>query len=347
MCNGRAFRVGLAVLAAAAVGGCDATLTLQRYPAFYDPALKSVAVAPFANATLRAEAGDFLANRLAEALKANGTYEVVGPAELKASLAAADIALPANADTEAVLAALRKLGGIQAVITGTVKGFSTDHGSYVEVDDWYSPAYGAGYWRYGYWHHGYYGGISASIRRYSYTYAYVSATAGMVLVADGKTIHATPAPLAARLRSHPDVDRTGDEVLAETAAAVAARLVEEFAVVPWELKVSPGKVVRTARPGKDGQLEFTNDFRPDDEQMVVVLHLPAEADRNTFRLAIAPKKGEGVLVEETITWSAADRTRRFVFSPRKLAEGAKGDDFEVRLYVGDELALKRGFEIEN
>ena len=333
--------VGLAVLAAVAAAGCDAALPVQRYPAFYDPALGTVAVTVFANATPRQRAGEFMADRLTAALKANGTYNVTGPKELKAKLAKAEILLRPEADVQDTVAALRKLGGIQAVVTGTVRDFSADRGSYYEVDNWYGPGYGWGYsshWR----HYGSYG----IIRQYSYTYAHVSVAADLIRVSDGKTIHSTPAPLAARLRSGTGADRTGDEMLTETADAVAGGLVEEFAVVPKTLRISRSKTLRTARPGEDGELKFTNDFRPDEEQMVVVLHLPAEADRNTFRLAIAPKKSEEVLAEETFTWSAADGTRKFVFSPRKLAEAAKGDDFEVRLYVGDELALKRGFEIE-
>jgi hypothetical protein len=341
MCNGHVSRVGLAVLAAAAAAGCDASLPVQRYPAFYDPALKAVAVTVFANATPRERAGEFMADRLAAALKANGTYEVLGPRELKARLAEAKVPLPPEADLQDALAALRRLGGIQAVITGTVKGFSADRGSYYEVDDVYGPGFGWGYWP----HWRYYGSYGV-VRQYSYTYAYVSVAAELIRVSDGKTIHSMPAPLAARLRSRSGADRTGDEMLAETADAVAYGLVEEFAVVPKTLKIPKGETLRTARPRGDGELKFTNDFRPDEEQMVVVLHLPAEADRNTFRLAITPKKTEEVLAEETFTWSAEDAARSFTFSPRKLAEAAKREDFEVRLYVGDELALKRGFEIE-
>jgi len=339
-----AFRLAWpAVLACFVAAGCDTTMTVQRYPAFYDPSLKSLAVLPFTNATLHARAGEFLAGRLAAALQANGTYEVTGPEELKAKLAAAKIALPPKAAAGAMLAAVRKLGGIQAVLIGTVTGFSADRGSTVEIDDWYGPGFGWGYWRHG---HHYYGSY-ATARQYYYTHAYVSAGASMVRVADGRTIHATVSPLAARVRSRGDVDRTRSEVLSEAADAVVRALVGEFAVAPTRLKISRGKTLRTARPQEGGTLELTDDFRADEDTMCVLVRLPAEADRNPFRLTITEKKHHKVLAEETFTWSAKDETRQFTFSPRKLAEAAGGEKFRVTLHLRDEPVVDRGFKIED
>ena len=329
-------------MAALALAGCKTTLTVQRHPAFYDPSLKTVAVATFANATLRAEAGEFLAQRLADALEANGTYNVIGPKELKAKFAEAKIALAPDADIQAVVAGVRACGGAQAVITGTVKGFSADRGSHVEIGDGFGPAFGSGSWR-----HGHYYGSRTAVRQYSYAYSYVSAIAGMVRVADGKTLHATPRTLVARFRSSEGSERTSDEILTRAADAVAFALVREFAVTPWKIKVSRRKTLRTARADTDDALDFTNDFRTDDEKIIVVLRLPAEADRNAFSLVVTAKDSDKPLAEETFTWSADDEHRTFTFTPKKLAEAAEGHDFEVRLLLGDRQVMDRSFEIED
>ena len=92
--KGLSCRLVAVSLLVSAVGGCNAKLTVDRYPDFYDPELKSVAVVPFANLTQEPQAGTFLAERLAEALRANGTYQAVGPAELNSMLAKVNLALP-------------------------------------------------------------------------------------------------------------------------------------------------------------------------------------------------------------------------------------------------------------
>ena len=348
--NLRAFVPALAMLAAA-VGGCSTTVTLQHYPSFHEPSLKTVAVAPFANATLHDKAGQFLAERLAEALRANRTYEVVGPQELTARFEAAGIKLPAGAAPTTIAEGVRKLGGIQAVIVGTARGFSAERGSYVEIEEGY-PYYGYG-WGYGYgrrdWGYGGHGyGGYPIYRQYSYTQAYAAASAKMVRVADGEVLHVTAQPLAARRVSGRYPSDTKDQVLLEAGDAVVGGLVAEFAVVPMRVKINKGKALRTARAGKEAdELKNTNDFRLDDEKLYVVVSLPPEADRNEFRLVIAREDDDKPLAEETIRWSAADASRRLAYSPRDLADAAGGPgDFEARLYLGDQRILGRGFEIK-
>ena len=352
-------RVSVPVLAvlAAALGGCTTKLTVRHHPSFYDPSLKTVAVLPFANATLSDKAGEFLADRLAEALKANGTYQIVGPRELPAPLAAAGQKQPGSVDLGATAAALRELGGVDAFLVGTVRNFSADHASYLEVDDWY-PGFGWGYSRWGryygyggYHRHGGYGWYGGAVvyRRRSYTHALVAADAALVRVSDGKMIHATPGTLTARVQSDRSPSKTRIEALVAAARAVAARLVDEFAVTSQTVKISKGKTLRTARPDKEAdKLDFTGGFRIDEEVIYVLLTLPAAADRNEFRLTITPKGRDEPLAEETVRWSAADESVRLTFSPRELADAAGGPGkFDLRLYAGEKLVLKRGFQIKD
>lgn len=337
----RARPLWLAVLLA--VGGCTAEVTVRQYPGFYDPALKSIAVVGFANDTLRPRAGEFLAGRLAAALKANGTYAVAGPRELRARLRAAGLDLPDEADPQTLAATLRKLGGVQAVVTGSVRAFGADRVSYLDLDDGYSWGYGAGHWgyrrRFGW-------GIGYTYRRHTDTRAHVAADAALIRVADGTTIHATPAPVAARVRSRAHPPKLTDEVLAQASDAVAGAIVEAFAVVPKTLRLNVAKALRTARRTRDGRLKFTDDFRTSEAEMVVVLRLPPPAGRNPFRLAVAARGADEPLAERDFVWSAKDASREFVFSPARLAKATGPGHFEVSLHSGRRLVLKRDFEIE-
>jgi hypothetical protein len=351
-----------AILVAALAAGCSAKLTVQNYPPFYDPALKSVAVVGFANRTLRAKASEFFTERLVESLRANGTYEVIGPKELDTRLEEAKLVLSDGADAKTIAETLRKLGGVQAFLIGTVTGFAAGSGTYVDVYDggygpgygWYGPGYGWGGWggygwgHRGYWGYGYSGYYYPTYREYSYSQAYVAATAALIGVADGKMIHTTPAPLAARFSSSSEPPKLADEVLADASQAVAARFVHEFAVVPREIKINKGKSLRTARRKEDGELKHTGDFRAGEEEMYVVVRLPRAADRNTFRLVITRKKRDEPLIEETFIWSGDNDALEFRFSPRELAEAAGTGDYEAKFYAsGDKPVLKRGFEIKD
>ena len=330
------------LLAAAGLAGCETKLAVRQYPAFYDAELKTVAVLPFANRTLRPEAGTYVAQRLAAALAANGTYEAIGPDEVNDRLQAAGLSLPA--DPAAAADVLRQLGGIQAFISGTVTAFSADRSAYVDVDRGY--VFGGYGWGYGYhpwwgvgWEHPW-------VEYHHYVQASVAATAALVRTADGKTIHAPAAPAAVRLVSYGRPPETIDEALMRAADCVAKELLEHFAVVPRQLTIDPGKALRTARPTADGRTRFTDDFRPDDEQMYVVVALPRAAARNPFRLVVTRKDADEALAETAFDWPAGETTRRFVFSPAKLAAQAGQGKYYVKLYAAATLVAKRDFEIE-
>ena len=206
----RALGMTVALAAAATMAGCGkAKLTVMHYPVFFDPAIKTVAVLPMANRSLHPMAGKFLADRLAARLQANGTYKVISPANLTNRLAAKKIDLPSGATPTQAAEVMRKLGGIDAFITGTVTQFGAGRGTYTEVYDEpypYDGYYGYGYGRrwhrhdgyYGRYYGGYYGGGYYPVyRTYTYSQAYVAAGATMYRVSDAAPIYSTPTPARA------------------------------------------------------------------------------------------------------------------------------------------------------
>ena len=74
------FFVLVLFLAAAATGaGCSKKITILQIPEFYSAEMRgmSIAVAPFRNNTTVKDAGRAIANKLASALMANGSYAKV------------------------------------------------------------------------------------------------------------------------------------------------------------------------------------------------------------------------------------------------------------------------------
>ncbi len=337
-------------LAAALTAGCETTMTVRRYPAFYDPQLRRLAVLPFDNGTLHPRAGIFLAQRLAERLAGNGTYEVVGPDTVRTRLFAADRTLGSGATDAERAAALAAATDVQAFVTGAVRSFAADSGTRIDVydDPWYyGPGAGFGY---GSWHRrwGYgVGGYWPIAHRTRYVAAHVAADARLVRVPTGEVLSTTPRPVRVRLTSIDEPTDLPDDVLARAAEAVAARIVGGFAVVPRQVKVRPDRVLRLAGRDEKGRWRETDDFSADDEDMRLTVAPPRAADRNDLRVTIIrPETGEQV-AQRTFRWSADNGPRELSFSPRKLAETYGPGDYEVRLEAADAgEAVRREFEIE-
>jgi hypothetical protein len=326
-------RIGPAVLTAAvvaAVGGCNTTVEVRSYPVFYSPNLTSIAVPEFANASLHPRAAAFVTERVVAALKANGTYKtVLGPRELNRHLAEANAPMPAPDDRKALAAAAARAGA-QAVLLGTVRTFAAERTTVVDADDDYGPWHGRRY------SHGWYGGY----RTYTYrTYTRAVAAADVALLdPNGAVIYAPPAPLTgvATLAG----GALSDEALAVVANALAAAVLDDFAVVNKRVPVSRRTVLRTAA-AEGGGLRYTDNFAEVDKDVIAVVNLPPPAALNEFRLAVFRRGQSNPLALLPFTWRREDRDRRFEIAIPSLGAG----EFDLRLYHGNEKVEDRAFRI--
>jgi hypothetical protein len=336
---------GVLLATAGGIGGCAKKIWIEHYPGFYSSDLKVIAVAGFGNDSPYPGAGKIFAEQLVEALRGNGTYEVLAGrelAELRQRSAAG-----AGAQT---LPAEGKLAQVQAILTGSVIHCRHRSGFGVRPSFGFSLGYG---YRGGRHRGSFFGGSGwASWPVYhGYVYAWdkadMAVTAELIRVSDKTRLYRTPVPVRGSADSKgepPGADSC--EVVRQAAAVAAHRLVGKLGVVRRQVKVHPGEALRVASRRDGRKWRFSDDFKPDDEEMHVVVSLPPAADRNEFRLTIVRKGSREVLAETHFTWSAGQDCQSYRFSPKDLAKRGGAGDYRVRLHTAGALILRRKFEIE-
>jgi len=337
--------VALPVLAAV-LAGCGKDIPVTQFPPFYTPDLKAVAVVPFEDRTGRPAAGQGLAVKVAAALAARRTYTVYGPGELASLAGAVDPAALQAGRLDGLIQALRARGQVQAVLAGTVTLFDV-----VQSTQWRErPVYYVD---------------RRGRRRISHNEPYqhtrnvatVDASARLIRVADGAELHGTPPGLGrVKVVSESPEDGGGPPPLSQAQCLTSAiehcadRLAEPFAIS--YRKVRAGRnALRTAHRIEGDEWKGGKKFRPTDKRLIVVVKLPPEADRNTFRMDITRKGAEQVLASHEFTWQrqwSAGPGEGFEFDLQDvLTRGGGPGKYAVVLYAGDRAALKTEFKVED
>ena len=334
-----------------ALAGCGKKIWISQYPSFYTPDLKTIVVVPFRNATNDPVAGRVISEKVAAALTANATYEVLTRGDLSVLADEAKWRAAAG-DTGALSRLLRKRSRAQAILTGTV----TQYASTQERQWKKRPVYDE--------HDRKYRRDRKHERRPSYYVGYthirneatVDATARLIRVSDGKAIHATP-PGAAKVKVASETRNDGElsperhpyECLASAGDQCVAKLLEEFAVVRKQVTVGRD-ALRTAAELRDGKWEGGEKFTLTDGKVLVVVKLPPECDRNHFRLVIAHGQTGQQAASRNFTWLrswSSETGKGFGFDPRQLAhKGGGPGPYVAKLYSGNESVLETKFEIQ-
>jgi hypothetical protein len=319
-------------------------MVISHYPEFYRPDIRTVVVLPMANSSQNPSAGQSVTGRLVEVLRANGTYEVVGPLELRRRMEAAGLTVPEQGDVSAVLPALRTLGGVQAVITGQVVGFDTDSFSHVDFYGYSQMGYYGGYGRHS--HRGYWmGGIGESYPVYEvtwYTRSHVAVNVTLTDVASGAALYASPGPISADMESRRDPPPSRDEMLRRGVDYVVAEIMDRIAIVPAEVTLKPKRDLRLAAEG----MRFTDKFSPRDTKLLVVLRLPAAAAHNEFRIGVSRKDGPE-LAGATFTWKPGEQERTFEFNLADLTRQGGPGKYVVTFFRGGRAIMTKGFEFRS
>lgn len=317
------------------LAGCSQKLRIQQIPDFYTPDLKSIAVAPFRNQTGWQGAGEAIADKLANELMANGSYQVCNRNDLKTLLNEQDLQL-ALGGSAAGKNSLRKLTNVQAILVGTVTTYAATSNNQPRTDPIYAYDRNGNQYVSGY-------------RQYVWTRneANVHVTAALIRVSDGATIYATPSALSARSwaeGSPPTKDRHA--CAGEAADLVVDQLVETFAPVYKTIEVNPKEAFRTASDLYDNKWTYADTFGRNDKKMFVVLSLPPSCDRNHFRITIIKKDQRTDLAVQDVVWSKKHAGFGYAFNPQELySKGGEGD-YEAKFYSGPEPVLRCAFRIK-
>jgi len=320
-----------------ATAGCSKKIWITQYPEFYTPDLKTIVVVPFRNQTGVRDAGNNVADRLAAAMAANGTYTIFNRNDLKAVMDERDVQIAFGSDTDAAAAKFRKLGNVQAILIGAVNTYAATSNSQRKQDPIYSyhPQTGARY--------------VSGYKRYVWTRneANVAVTASLIRVSDGKTIYSTMSPATGNAWAEGSPPKYDVYACLNTATNYAVgQLLEHFAVVRKEIKVEIDKALRTASELYDDKWTYQDTFKDTDEKMYVVVTLPAVCDRNRFKITIIRKGEREDLVVQQITWTKDYSGYGYVFIPKEIAaKGGGPGDYEIKFYSGPEPVLRRTFRI--
>ncbi len=344
----------LAVLATgmtAAGGGCTKKLFVDRYPVFYEPRLKTVAVLPFDSASRQRQAGAVLSHSLAAALSANGTYKIVGPMALRGKLGAEKLEELVQASNHDVARALSEMGGIDAFVTGTALAYEAHTAGYL-APDYYRAGYGYGAWGgggYGYRRGRYYGRYYGPVYDYEYVAeARVMLTAALVRTADATVLATTPVPIGCQVSLAGPAPTLASYALDRSTVRVMDEVVARFAVVAVEIKLKPGEDFRVTSGRRGDTRREVKEFATGEEEMAVWLRLPPEADRNEFEILLTTKDNRRrILATEKFRWSRGDGERTFRFSPKRLAAEAGPGEFRVRFIHRGKEIMHRDFRIRD
>jgi len=323
----------------AMLSGCGKELTIHQYPPFWTPDFKSVAVVPFRGE----KGGEAIAEELANSLRANATYQVFSPADVQQLASMQDLQIAFGSDEVAMAAQVRSIDSmnVQAIISGSV----TTYGTTTRNEQRQEPVmvYDSRLKK---------NVATGQYRRFTVTRhdAHVAATAAL-LTPDGSTIYATPQP--ASWQQYAEGSPPSDSAhgcLAVARSKVVAQLVEHFAIVKKKIKVKPDETLIPAGEYFEGKWDKRKKFEISEPAMKIVLALPPECDRNTFRIAISSKDSRAYIAEEQITWSRQIPSMGHVFEfvPAEIAWAGVGEGkYTVKLFSGtsEQPSFEQDFEL--
>jgi hypothetical protein len=339
--------VALSILAA--LTGCEArnqrllwkSIPVTHYPQFYTPELKAVVVVPFQDRTGWPKCGTILAGEVAAALAKRKTYKVYGPADLASLAGVVDPADLQAGRLDGLIQTLRARGKVQAVLTGTVAQYkvvqnieernrSTSKINQEGITTLHNEPY-----------------------QHKINVATVGVSVRLIRVSDASELHSMslegwPVEVASESLD----DQGGPPPLTKAQCITLAtkkcvdRLTEPLAII--DRKISSG-ALRTALWYK-GRLRYIVKCHPAAKRLIVLVELPAEADRNAFRVDITRKDAQQALASRDFTWKrewSDGPGESFEFDLQDiLTRGGGNGEYHVTMYAGSQAVRKIVFNVE-
>jgi hypothetical protein len=123
-----------------------------------------------------------------------------------------------------------------------------------------------------------------------------------------------------------------------------SRIVRAIAVTRSQVELQ-GDILRTATDLYDQEWNWESRVTPDDEKFYVVVHLPPEADRSSFKITIVPKGEREVVAEKPFVWDKAVARRGHRFVVADIIDRYGYGEYQAELYSGPEPIARYEFSI--
>jgi len=332
--------VVLLAVAAALAAGCGGgsrkdKIWVYRYPDFYRPDLKRVAVLPFANRTRVRNVGRRISDKVATLLTNNRTYEVYTRTHLADVLKEHDLAAAGIVDAD-VAKRIGRVKSVQALVCGvcnrceTVTKNETRHN---RVPVWGTNAQGQR--------------VITGWRNVPYRWArhdsYVECNVVVIDCATGRHVAAVSDPSRFWATGSPP-KYAGADTLRLAEDDQVNRIVRALAVTRTQIKLK-GDVLKTATGLYDNKWDWQRRFTPGDEKLYIVVKLPPEADRNNFKLTIVPKGEREVVAEKAWVWTKRHGSFGHAFKVKPIVEIRGLGQYQAKLYSGQDPIATYDFDI--
>ena len=326
------------VLAASGCGGGGSKkskIWVYQIPDFYQADLKRVAVVPFGNRTAMRGVGGQICDKISGILTNNGTYEVYTRQHLKDVLKEQDAVSAGILEADEAIR-IGKLKAVQVLICGVVNRYETDTRSETRYNQ--VPVFGrdaAG------------NAVITGFRQVPYVWtrhdAFVECQVVVIDTTTGQQIAAFHNPSNIWASGSPP-EYGPAEVLRAAEEDQVAKIVQAIAVTRTQIKLK-GSVLKTATELYDQEWTWEKEFTPQDEQFYVVVKLPAEADRNNFKITIIPKDGREVMAEQALVWSKQYERYGYIFKVKPIFDQGGFGEYSAKLYSGPEPIARYDFKI--
>lgn len=331
---------GLGLLLWPLLAGCDGGSTkskiwIYRYPDFYTPTLKRVAVLPFANGTRFRGAGARISDRISAILTNNRTYEVYTRQHLDDILAEQGLAMAGIVEAD-LAKKIGRLKSVQALICGVCDRYEVTtrkETRYNTMPVWGKNRQGQP--------------VITGWTKIPYPWtrhdAFVECHVVVIDTVTGRQIAAVHDPSSSWASGSPPKYRPA-QLLRYAEQDQINRIIGAIAVTRSQVKLK-GDVLKTATDFYDQEWDWEKRITSEDEKFYVVVDLPPEADRNSFKIAIVPKGERNVVAEKPFVWTKTVARRGYRFGVADIVGRYRCGEYQAKLYSGPEPIARYNFSI--
>jgi hypothetical protein len=297
---------------------------VYRYPDFYRPELKRIAVLPFGNRTRVGGVGGRISDKVSAILTNNRTYEVYTRAHLSGIEKELKLAESGIIDPDAAKR-IGRLKSVQALICGVCnrcESVTRKETRYNRVPVWGRNPQGQR--------------VITGWRKVPYRWArhdaFVECNVVVIDCGTGRQIAAVHRPSNLWASGSPPKYAPAD-LLRQAEEDQIKRIVQAIAVTRTQIKLK-GDVLKTATGFYEQKFDWQRRLTPGDGTFLVVVQLPPTADRNNFQITVVPKGEREIVAQQRFVWTKRYGRYGYEFKIQPLLDKNGFGEYQAKLYSG-------------